>query len=212
MDFFNLKLFIASEEIKYLCILLCFLISIIAGKNCLNSNDIMLLRLGIFFTTLADFCLLFLNHFIIGICIFSIVQSLYIVRYRKAHYKIFIENLAVFFLLLLTSFFIINCFIIKIDFLFVIAIFYAFCLLNSFFSAFLAFKKKLFPNPNRYMIFIGMLLFLFCDINVAIFNITSLMSASQNNANLINSVSGFLMWFFYLPSQLLLSLSGYNYN
>lgn len=56
------------------------------------------------------------------------------------------------------------------------------------------------------MILIGMILFLLGDINVAMSYISKEISVSLgNNFSL-------LIWVFYLPSQALLSLSGYKYK
>ncbi|NLJ91134.1 MAG: hypothetical protein GX323_09575 [Clostridiales bacterium] len=66
---------------------------------------------------------------------------------------------------------------------------------------------------------IGLVLFILCDINVALFNIARFYLSSSNdillgmsrishdNINVIYQLSFLAMWFFYLPSQVLISLS-----
>ncbi len=87
-------------------------------------------------------------------------------------------------------------------------LFYGICLLTSFRRAFKAYKYKIYPEPNRQMILIGMTLFLLCDINVGLYNILGYMG----KVDVFYNISFVSMWLFYLPSQILLALSGYNYN
>lgn len=57
---------------------------------------------------------------------------------------------------------------------------------------------------------LGLFLFVLCDINVGIFNITNYMTVYNSNYNMINTISSISIWLFYLPSQVLISLSKYN--
>jgi hypothetical protein len=97
---------------------------------------------------------------------------------------------------------------IAFNFLYIITIFYATCISTSTFNAILS--KNKYPYPNNLFIIFGMLLFVLCDLNVALYNIP--FSSNIPNINLITNLFGNLIWIFYLPSQLLLSLSGFKYN
>ncbi|NLC03333.1 MAG: hypothetical protein GX787_03515 [Tissierellia bacterium] len=68
-------------------------------------------------------------------------------------------------------------------------------------------QDKSYLNPNKHMIAFGMVLFLLCDASIAI----SYVLRSLNILNLSYLFSN-LIWIFYLPSQVLLSLSGYEKN
>ena len=68
-----------------------------------------------------------------------------------------------------------------------------------------AYRYNLYPEPNKYLMLFGMLLFLFGDINVGLAYLLKGSSTSFYN------ISIQLIWVFYLPSQVLLSLSGYNF-
>ena len=68
---------------KYLSILLCFIMTIMIGKNGHDIVDTRLLQSGFFLTACADYCLLLSNKFIVGVIIFCIVQTIYIFRYTR---------------------------------------------------------------------------------------------------------------------------------
>lgn len=74
------------------------------------------------------------------------------------------------------------------------------CILTGILKSIEAGRKNIYLNPNRNMVIWGMILFALCDINVALTRIKSL-----------NEISFSLIWIFYLPSQVLLSLSGYKF-
>lgn len=189
--------------------ILIFIISIIIRKNPLSHKDLNLLQMGLFITLIADLFLLILDrHYILGIILFSMVQILYSFRYEYRNLKLTIRNFIIIFLGLSILHIVYNKFIAEIDFLWTIGLFYGICLLNSVVKAVKAYKYKTYPKPNRQMVLIGMILFLLCDINVAMYNILSYFS----NDNILYNVSSVSMWLFYLPSQVLLALSGYNCN
>jgi hypothetical protein len=53
----------------------------------------------------------------------------------------------------------------------------------------------------------GMVLFLLCDINVGLFNLSDFLTVTSTY-EIIYELSAVLMWTFYAPSQVLLALSG----
>jgi hypothetical protein len=212
IDFFNIDFYISSEKIKYLCILICFFISILTSKDVNEAKDIHLLQMGLLLTLLADLCLLILNYFTLGVAIFCLVQITYSVRYTYRKKCITPKYFIIFFSIIMTLYSIIYLFIMKIDILFPIAFFYAICLITSVTNAIKAYKDNSYPAPNKYMIALAMILFLLCDINVGLYNITSFTANTSIYLKEIAHISGFLMWFYYLPSQVLLCLSGYDFN
>lgn len=213
MDLFKIQTFISSSIIKFLSMILVLIICLMTSSNAIYSKDVFLLKIGLFITIIADiFLLLFDNHYIIGIGLFCIVQILYLIRYSDKGTKIIIRNFGIIFITLFIIYILINQFIIKIDFLIIIALYYAICLLSSTNKAIHLHKYKSYPNLNSRMIALGMILFLLCDINVALYNIPKFMVISNNLSIPLNNISPIFMWLFYLPSQVLLALSGYSYN
>ena len=62
-----------------------------------------------------------------------------------------------------------------------------------------------FPHPIVFLI--GLILFLLCDINVLLFNLSSYINVSSQMYAVLQIASTVLMWAFYLPSQVLIVLS-----
>ena len=62
-----------------------------------------------------------------------------------------------------------------------------------------------FPHPRMFLI--GLILFLLCDINVLLFNLSAYINVSSEMYAVLQIASTVLMWAFYLPSQVLIVLS-----
>ncbi|MBZ9687035.1 lysoplasmalogenase family protein [Clostridium estertheticum] len=212
MDFYNKDFFIASYYIKYICILLCFVLSIFANKNPLSDiekhRDVFLLQLALFITAIADLCLVIFDFYILGVVLFSLVQITYSVRYASKKPKATLIKFLIIFLCIAFSYCTANIFIEEINILFPVSLFYFICLLFSVSGAIVAFKDNLYPSPSKYMIVFGMIFFLLCDICVALSNLSGLLPLIGHSMGLVQHISSLLIWFFYLPSQLLLALSG----
>lgn len=198
MDISGRTIFISSNMAKFLSILLCFFISVLnINFKKINFNNI-ILPMGLFLTVAADYIFLIQNkNFSLAIGLFSLVQLLYIYRYNIRNWKSNFTYLFIVYLAICTIYLYINIFIIRISFLYPIALFYGICLLISLKESIILYICNLYPSPNKELILLGMVLFVLCDINVAIYNIIK----NINNRVFI------LIWLFYLPSQLLLSLS-----
>lgn len=199
-----------STVLKYIGILLSLTLGLMIGANGYNKKDTRLLQLALCFTATADLCLLILDYYIAGVFIFCFVQITYIIR----HAGIFKKDVKIFSILIfaiLVFIMILDTNIIHINNisrgLLVIGCFYAILLIFSVYSAWKVFNRGIYTSLSCYLICIGMTLFLFCDINVAI-------SGLINNVFIfgvsLKSVSRFLVWIYYLPSQVLLALSGYR--
>lgn len=212
MDFYNVKTIISSSHIKYLCVILCFLLSILQTKNSqvntVKQRDNLLLQWGLLITMIADFCLVILEFYILGVLFFILVQITYCVRYTNKNIKIMILKLFISFVFIVISYAIALLFIEEINSLVPISLFYVICLLTSVIKAVKASIDNLYTAPGKYMIVFGMILFLLCDICVALSNIIVMFPLSRYKITRFQTITYFLIWVFYVPSQLLLSLSG----
>ncbi|GFZ34521.1 hypothetical protein CSC2_50470 [Clostridium zeae] len=143
----------------------------------------------------------------LGIFIFIFVQITYILRHSRA---INLTAIHIKTLLLLSTAVLFLGFFLKpknIDTkLYYLALLYGTLLINSLICAFLTLRSNLYYKHSSLMIVFGMFLFFMCDINVGLY---PLVTESYNIASLSMTIY-FLIWFFYLPSQILLALSGYR--
>lgn len=212
MEFFNIAIYIPSYMIKYLCIILCFLMCLLAEKNSINTLDSSLLKAGLFITLFADLFLTVFNYYTLGVVSFSLVQIIYSIRYEITKSSETSLRFISIFLSLMFLYLIINLFITEINILFIAVLFYAICIIVSLVKTIKVYRFNLYPYPNKHMILYGMVLFLLCDINVALYNLTEVTGFSGSSIDTFHNVSGTLIWLFYVPSQLLLSLSGYNFS
>lgn len=207
LDSLNLYTMI-SNDIKFVAIVNCFvfvLVWFIRNKE----KSILIMLFILCFTVLADVFLLFTQKDEIGIFFFIIVQILYSLKLKsmcKDNCKIYmLEFFAVTFvwnivILILKS---------KNDLTPVIV------LASSYFVIFTANLIKSWfyvaKCKNRTIIeisfVIGLLLFYFCDLNVGLHNIGDIgIELPSRLMEELSRISGILMWFFYLPSQVILSI------
>jgi hypothetical protein len=204
LDISNSDAYWYSDRIKFFCIFLCFATSLSISRKGISIKDTTLLQLGLFFTVISDFFLVILNWNTLGIAVFCVVQVLYIIRYYP---KINIQKLlklTLLFILLILSY---KILIPKFNLLYTIALIYAIFLVKSVFYSFKVLTNNTLPKINSVMVSIGMALFFLCDINVA----ASTILYTINNTTFVQviNISEFLIWFFYIPSQILLTLSGF---
>lgn len=185
--------------IKYIVIINCFLITAFC-KNPLNKLDLQFLRLAMFFTVLADLFLVVMGVNTVGVALFCIVQFIYIARYDIRHFNHMVKALFII-LIILTSLYVFSYhFIYRFDIIILIALFYSVCICLSLFKSIKAMEMKIYPQINAGLVVWGMVLFLLCDINVAL-----------SYLGIIEGLSQSLIWLFYIPSQIALSFSGYNF-
>ncbi len=174
---------------KYAGILLCLVFSVLSA---LNGGD-WILPFALAFTALADFFLLVINeYYLAGVCSFLIVQTLYLLRLYQDTGKLWLPArilcaLAAVLLMLLTSLFsLLNL---------VSVLYYSLLLVNMVIS----WTEK----SRKWRIFaLGLTLFILCDTCVGLFNLGGIVPAGLWNFASIG------MWLFYLPSQVLIVLSG----
>ena len=174
--------------VKFGFIVLCFVISLYYKKP-----------FAALFTAIADYFLVVLVMNEIGVTVFILAHLCYIARFSGT--KKFLPFCALFIMPAFAAVWaLVGQFVAYLVF---VSAIYAQCFLFSLFCALAGFFRKQFPYPNGVFIAVGMILFVFCDICVLIFNVAS-GSASNIAFNLI--------WFFYAPSQLLLALSAKNFK
>lgn len=143
----------------------------------------------LFLTVVSDLFLLFTSYNSLGVAVFSFAHIFYL----KENHKFIPNNLKK----KEREFFLFSAVIFGIIFLIsplaVVYLFYAFCFFFNLLSAFYAYKKA--PSKKQTLFLIGLFLFILCDINVVFYNLTD------------NTLSFYLMWIFYAPSQTLIALS-----
>jgi hypothetical protein len=127
-----------------------------------------------------------------GIFFFCLTQQVY--RQRHAGNKFLFASLLSTFLVIVFSY------KLNADFLIKLGLIYSCQLIFSALAAIYAFN--IYPSPNNYLILYGILFFLLCDLNIALCYLFSELSKAFN----------FIAWFFYLPSQFMLSLSGKSFT
>lgn len=203
---------IYSTMLKFSTIVLCFLIALLIGNDGIDKMDTTFVQLARFFTLLADLSLVILYRFELGIGCFCIVQFIYIIRHgRGKSLKRTAARLII--TILLFGIVYIKIPIPNIDkSMYILALLYASLLINSVIMAVTTYNRKFYSRLSCTLIALGMVLFLLCDLNVGLYNIIDFHDIEFIRANNKEFLVGFLMWFFYLPSQLLLTLSGFNQN
>lgn len=186
---------------SFSAIVLCFLYSLM---NINKENGF--INIALFNTVLADFCLVVMNPInrTLGMIFFVIVQTLYSIKLLKKSKSLLFLGLRIGLIL------IIECltFVIlkdKIDLLAIISVMYYALLIINIVESFMNFKEdKLFS--------IGLVLFIMCDTIIGLQTLDS-MYIRLGEDNIIYKIlyCGFnLSWLFYLPSQVLISLSTYR--
>lgn len=195
-----------SLYLKYSTIILCLIIVILIGEEGYNKIDTVLVLFAKLFTAMADYYLLFTANYKLGILCFCVVQITYIIRHslmEKETYKNIVFMATALTLAIIASV------VVKIDNfdkeLLSLGCLYAALLTTSVYCGLSTLKRGYYPRGGALVISIGIILFLFCDLNVAFFNIVRYIGLGK-----YEFFTGFLIWFFYFPSQLLLSLSGYK--
>lgn len=192
-----------SVTLKYSAILLCFIISLLIKSHGYSKRDKSLVQIARLFTLIADYFLAISGNYIMGVFFFSLVQITYIIRHsimENSNYKnlmFFIVSLSI----ALTISLRIEITSIEKN-LVVLALIYASLLITSLYCSVSTITRGKYSQKTSWIIALGMFLFFMCDLNVGLYNIVA-----RGN---IKFFMGFLIWLFYLPSQLLLTLSGFK--
>lgn len=193
-----------SCYIKYTVIILCFCYALFSRGS--NKSISLCLKGALLFTLISDLFILMLDRYFIGILTFIVTQQLYntmLCLKKNQKYAIWaiLQVIAAAVICLLL-------FLLKVepDALLIASIFYFVCILtNTFRAASAVFHDK--RDKGMLLYAIGMILFLLCDINVGLFNLTNFIALPDHIYNGIYNASSILMWTFYAPAQVLIALS-----
>ncbi|MGN0806920.1 MAG: lysoplasmalogenase family protein [Candidatus Coproplasma sp.] len=187
--------------LKYSSVLLCLVVLIVVAFMPDRSRDNAVMIAALFFTAISDLFILVLGkYYETGLVTFIIVQSLYLYRiYSDRLKKIYITlcaRLAVMLALIIT--FAALC---MLDVLVAECAIYITMLVANVVDAFIICRRSV----NNLIFSIGLLLFLGCDVCVGLFNFGAVLDVALP-AWLI-AFASVAMWAFYLPSQVLITLS-----
>jgi len=94
---------------------------------------------------------------------------------------------------------------VEVDGLVLLSLFYFVTFIMNVLQGIYQYHKA--KDASFLLFLVGILLFLLCDINVGIFNFTSYVTINSNWFAAIEKFASVGMWMFYLPSQVLISLS-----
>ncbi len=202
-----------SAYIKYVSILLCALFAASVALRRKTAISV-LVAAAFLFTAGADLFLLFTESYLPGVLCFCVVQSLYlaVILSAKGALNMLPVHLAVG-LLAAAAAVLLG---IKLDtgelFLVGAAGFYAYSFIRNIVMAFGLCGRTADLStehaPLRTGLFTsGLLIFALCDINVLLYNLSDFMTLESSFFSLLLRFAGDLMWMFYLPGQVMLSLS-----
>jgi hypothetical protein len=223
-----------SKIVKFVCILICFSLTLAIGKHGHDRRDTLFLRLALFLTVIADFVIGIMGHFMIGIGVFVLVQIVYVIRHSRGLTWTRNEIVSGSFIYgsVCVIFFFLREMLLAAG-LFWPALFYTAILSGSLWMAIGTVWRKFYPRTIDWFIVIGMSAFFLCDINAGLFNALKkdgmslfyglfalkgeVIGSGHSPVDVaipysLRSILGMLVWFFYLPAQFLLSLSGYRVN
>jgi len=156
-----------------------------------DRRDQLILVAAMAFTLLADTFILLLDMSAFGVLAFCVVQTLYNFRYTNKS-RVMVQVFLAVITFAIAS-------LAGAGVLIALGFAYAVSLLFSVTGAFMAYHK--YSAPNNLMIVIGMVLFMMCDIFVAIYH-TQTGLGYEARALVFRAI-----WIFYFPSQALLSSS-----
>lgn len=165
-----------SSMLKFTIVLHCFLFSSSFKKP-------------LFMTIIADFLLLFTSQIFLGVAIFSFAHIFYFQKNMEFVHDYFKSKKIFFFIFCFCMFGTALLFFPEL----LVYLLYAVCFCLNVFAAVCASKKA--PSKKQTLFLIGLFLFIACDVNVVIYNLT------------YNPISCYLIWLFYAPSQTIIALS-----
>ncbi|SHO53727.1 lysoplasmalogenase family protein [Anaerocolumna xylanovorans] len=197
--------------LKFVSILLCN-VFVLACATQYRKTDNYLLAGALLFTGISDYFLLFTEDFTFGMFTFCVVQILYLIRLqllgkensrgKRGIFGCLLTNV------LLWAFVLFMLYKLKVpvDLLLTIAVFYFLSILHNVITAV---KNAVYCPDRKNLVFaVGMILFLFCDINVGIYNMSGFVSVGNTVFRKLYDFAEIAMWMFYLPAQVFIAVSG----
>lgn len=186
-----------STALKYAGLLLCLLLAVLTHRRSWRKSDADLLVLALGLTAVADLFLLLLNRPIPGIVVFCLVHLVYLWRYQPSLFRVAAAAVPVAF----AGIFTVGPWVPGFPVQAALAALYGVLILTVTACG----ARAALPPMNRRLVTIGMVLFVLCDVHVALFN-------ALPTGHPYLPAAGVLMWFFYLPAQALLALSAYDFS
>lgn len=197
-----------------------------------SGGDVLILTVILLFTVVSDVFLLFTESISIGVMFFCVVQTLYFIWLRyimhrlpqngtihepvRAHNKVIRDAFFLYLIRIIIATAACMLLRIKIGDLgasgeIVLVVFYAVIFLGNIFSLIriIATRRWREGAVNLTVLLTGLILFVLCDVNVALYNICAWV---QEIPAIWRVLSGVAMWLFYLPSQLLIIYSVIHKN
>lgn len=189
-----------SNHMKLVGIVLCFFYTLSYGEKEGSKRERYVLRGALFFTLVSDVCLLRYGYYEVGVSSFCLVQLFYWYRMNGYDGKAFSwkKNIGVLGCVGVLGL----CF-----FLFRLPVDYTLLCGTVYIVLFVRNVFMVFRLSANWLFQVGLVLFLCCDINVGLYNMTSYVAFSGGSYERIYMLASFFMWFFYLPSQVMLCLS-----
>jgi hypothetical protein len=207
------KISAASTILKFSSITVCLIFVFITYRRNSEKNTLFMLVI-LCFTVFADIFLLFTRRFEIGILSFIVVQLLYSFKIKKickdGCKKYMIEVLVVaitwnVIILVLKSKGVLTPTI-------VIASSYFIIFTTNLIKCWILVIKDKKRDIYEISFALGLLLFYLCDINVGLNNLNGMGIQMPKLMEVLARNAGILIWFFYLPSQVVLSINGVLYR
>ena len=215
-----------SSYIKFSMIILCFCYVLLQGRSEGRSINFFI-QAAMLFTIISDLFLLILDQYYYGVLTFIVVQQFYSLRlillkdrnrgvwdYPKLRIpkltvtilRNYLKRLGLQVALAFMICLLLSYFKIALEALIIATVFYFISILTNVISAIRL--AQIYPREKTNILFaIGMLLFLLCDINVGLFNLSGFISLPEGIYSKIYEAASILMWTFYAPSQVLIALS-----
>lgn len=213
MDLFELSNSNGSSFMKFLSIVLCLFYLFLIKKENSKEEDLLLMRVALTFTVLADLFILILEIYEPGLICFIVVQICYLIRVRYHKPRKWSRNLIAFFIALAI------CRVLRVSFdlLLVLTCFYSISIVRNVIETIVHYLESCHQSDRltsttlskkqSKLFMLGMILFLLCDINVGINNMASYVVVNGATYQNLFQFASIAMWLFYLPSQVLLVLS-----
>ena len=224
-----------SLGIKFVSIIICWLLSIVAGSAQHDRRDALLLRLALLLSVVADYLLCLLELLVPGIAFFVAVQLVYAYRHSRGFKWRPLEGVALLFVFVVSV--IIFSFVgplLARAGIFWLGLIYVISLSLSVWMAIGTLWRGHYPMATALKIMIALFLFFISDLFVTLYYflppdettvfVTQVLASDGTTANLpnepgqhlvdiswtIKSILGAIIWIFYLPAQFLLALSAFH--
>lgn len=203
--------YLLSGNLKFAGIILCFVFTLFFDSKKEEKTDILLLRGALLFTMISDLFILMLDYYYYGMITFCVVQLLYLIRlYRfkkqqgknSSLLKLILRNIVLAIVIISILF---NQDVETDGLVCISIIYFVSILLNTLDAIRIQIKTH---KYGQKIYATGMILFLLCDINVGLFNISDFTVINGAWFAGIYEFASIAMWMFYLPAQVCIALSG----